>query len=227
MMTWEFALNTLLALLLGATIGMEREIRRHIAGLKTNALVSVGAALYVGLSLVIEGESSPTRIAAQVVSGLGFLGGGVILRDGFNVHGLNTAATVWCSGAIGSLAGAGFVWEAIAGTFVILFANLGLYPVTQWINRHWRADEHGPVHYQVVVSCEPARAMTIRRTLLEKAGDGARYLVKGIGSSPDGPAHVALTADLFAHDRIDSVVKEIVADLLADPAVTSASWRTP
>lgn len=227
MLIQEFALNTLLALVLGATVGMEREIRRHIAGLKTNALVSVGAALYVGLSLVIEGESSPTRIAAQVVSGLGFLGGGVILRDGFNVHGLNTAATVWCSGAIGSLAGAGFVWEAIAGTLAILLTNLGLYPVTQWINRHWRADEHGPIHYQVTVSCEPARLMAIRAALLERTGDGERLLVKGIATSPDGPTHVALTADLFAHQRIDSIVKGIVADLLADPTVASASWRTP
>ena len=119
-------------------------------------------------------------------------------------------------------------WEFALNTLhVILFANLGLSPVTQWINRHWRVDAHGPVHCPVVVSCEPARAMTIRRTLLEQAGDGARFVVKGVGTSADGPAHEALTADLLAHDRIDSVVKGIVAELLADPAVTSASWRTP
>ncbi len=165
-MLWEFGLNTLLAFLLGAVIGMEREIRRHVAGLKTNALVAVGAAHYVGLSLIIEGESSPTRIAAQVVSGLGFLGGGVILRDGFNVHGLNTAAMVWWSGAIGSLAGAGFAWEAI-------------------------------------------------------------LVLKGVASSPHGPTHVLMSADLFATVRVDSVLKTIVADLLANPAVASASWRIP
>ena len=104
-----FGLNVGAALLMGILIGAERQWRQHPAGLRTNALVALGAGLFVSLSLLMKDEGSPTRIASYVVSGLGFLGGGVILREGLNVRGLNTAATIWCNGAIGSLCGAGFL----------------------------------------------------------------------------------------------------------------------
>src|SRR5262245_50173167 len=94
---------------MGVAIGLERQFRQHTAGLRTNALVCVGAALFVSLSRFISPDTSPTRVAAQVVSGIGFLGGGVILREGFNVRGMNTAATLWCSAAVGTLAGAGLL----------------------------------------------------------------------------------------------------------------------
>src|SRR5262245_22879053 len=128
-----FVLNSGAALLMGVAIGLERQLRQHPAGLRTNALVALGAALFVGLSAMIDREGSPTRIAAQVVSGLGFLGGGVILREGLTVRGLNTAATLWCSGAVGTLAGAGYPLEALAGTGCILAVNIGLRPVVRYI----------------------------------------------------------------------------------------------
>src|SRR5277367_6021962 len=102
-----FARNVGVALLMGFAIGLERQFRQHPAGLRTNSLVCIGAALFVSLSRLITPESSPTRVAAQVVSGIGFLGGGVILREGWNVKGMNTAATLWCSAAVGTLAGSG------------------------------------------------------------------------------------------------------------------------
>jgi hypothetical protein len=96
-----FAARAALALVLGACIGAERQWRQRGAGLRTNALVALGAALFEGLAVVIEGEhgADPTRIAAYIVSGVGFLGGGVILRHGMTVTGINTAATIWCSAA--------------------------------------------------------------------------------------------------------------------------------
>ena len=95
------------ALVLGVIIGFERQWHRRPAGLRTNALVAVGSAGFVLISALMNGENSPTRIAAQVASGIGFLGAGVILREGLSVRGLNTAATLWCSAAVGSLAGLG------------------------------------------------------------------------------------------------------------------------
>src|ERR1700722_15434038 len=92
-----FALRIGFALLLGALIGLERQWRQHTAGLRTNTLVCLGAALFVSLAPLIGQPSESTRDAAQVVSGIGFLGGGVILREGFTVRGMNTAATLWCS----------------------------------------------------------------------------------------------------------------------------------
>lgn len=101
------AFDLVVALGCGALIGSERQIRQRLAGLRTNALVALGAAGFVIFSQLFENEVSPTRVAAQVVSGIGFLGAGIIFRDGFNVHGLNTAATLWCSAGVGLMAGAG------------------------------------------------------------------------------------------------------------------------
>ncbi len=101
------AINLAVALSCGAVIGSERQVRQRMAGLRTNALVALGAAAFVIFSMLFPTEVSPTRVAAQVVSGIGFLGAGIIFRDGFNVHGLNTAATLWCSAAVGLMAGAG------------------------------------------------------------------------------------------------------------------------
>jgi putative Mg2+ transporter-C (MgtC) family protein len=127
------------ALLMGAAIGLERQVRQRTAGLRTNALVCLGAAMFVSLSGLMGDANSPTRIASYVVSGIGFLGGGVILREGFNVRGMNTAATLWCTAAVGALAGAGFVAHAAAGTAAVLLAHLALRPVVRRIEARTRA----------------------------------------------------------------------------------------
>jgi len=105
----DFIARLSVAFLLGALIGLERQWRQRMAGLRTNTLVATGAALFVMLSVLTPSDSSPSRIAAQVVSGIGFLARGVILREGLTVRGLNTATTIWCAAAIGSLSGAGFL----------------------------------------------------------------------------------------------------------------------
>jgi putative Mg2+ transporter-C (MgtC) family protein len=97
----EIAIRLGAALLIGAIIGFERQWRQRMAGLRTNALVSLGAAGFVVFSMTVSSDNSPTRVAAQIVSGIGFLGAGVILREGFNIRGLNTAATLWCSAMVG------------------------------------------------------------------------------------------------------------------------------
>src|SRR5258708_37487150 len=104
----QAALNLAVALGLSAAIGFERQWRNRLAGLRTNTLVALGAASFVIFEQLIPGESSPTRVAAQVVSGIGFLGAGLIFREGLSVRGLNTAATLWCSAAVGVIAGAGY-----------------------------------------------------------------------------------------------------------------------
>src|SRR5258708_39356550 len=128
-MSWEeIAARLAIALLLGSLIGFERQWYQKMAGLRTNALVGLGAGGFVVFSAMYPTQSDPTRMAAQIVSGIGFLGAGVILREGTNVHGLNTAATLWCSAMVGTLAGGGF-WlpSALAGGFVGV-TNLLLRP---------------------------------------------------------------------------------------------------
>src|SRR6202453_409200 len=116
----EFALRLGVGLGCGALIGIERQWQARRAGLRTNALVATGATLFVLYSVAANDSGSPTRVASYVVSGVGFLGGGVILREGFNVHGLNTAATLWCSAAVGVLAAGGHFLFALIATGAIL-----------------------------------------------------------------------------------------------------------
>jgi uncharacterized membrane protein YhiD involved in acid resistance len=112
--TPTFCLHAAVAALLGTAIGFERQWGLHTIGLRTNALVSFGACLYVSVPKMLGGIPTAAQLAGQVVVGVGFLGGGVILREGLNVKGMNTAATLWCSAAVGALAGAGLLAEALA-----------------------------------------------------------------------------------------------------------------
>jgi putative Mg2+ transporter-C (MgtC) family protein len=106
-----------------------------MTGLRTNGLVAVASAMFIMMGGLIAGPGSQGRVAAYVVSGIGFLGGGVILKDGFNIRGLNTAATLWCTAAVGTLAGLGYIGLAAMGAFGVLAANLILRPVAHLINR--------------------------------------------------------------------------------------------
>ena len=131
-MSWmDFAIRLLVGFFLGVGIGIERQWLRRRAILKTNVLVTLGSAMFVMLSIMTPGDASPTRISAQIVSGVGFLGGGVILREGASVRGTNTAATLWCAAAIGTLVGAGHLVQAYFGTFAVVSANLLLRPLVE------------------------------------------------------------------------------------------------
>jgi putative Mg2+ transporter-C (MgtC) family protein len=123
---------------LSALIGFERQWRNRHAGLRTNTLVALGSASFVIFEALVPGDASPTRVAAQVVSGIGFLGAGLIFREGLSVRGLNTAATIWCSAAIGVLAGAGV--SSLCG------AGNGICPVRQSVAATDR-DVHQPAAF--------------------------------------------------------------------------------
>lgn len=136
MSTLEFLTRLAVALIAGLIIGFERQWHHKETGLKTNMLVATGAAAFVLLSIKVA-ASSPgidvTRITAQVVMGVGFLGAGVIFREGPNVHGLNSAATIWCSAAIGCIAASGYFMEALICTLLVTIVNTVLEPVEQWL----------------------------------------------------------------------------------------------
>ena len=123
----ESAGRLALAVLLGSAIGFERQWQQKMAGLRTNALVALGACGFVVFSALVN-PADPTRIAAQVVTGIGFLGAGVILREGINVHGLNTAATLWCSAMVGTFAGGGYWGPSLVAAGFVVGTNLCLRP---------------------------------------------------------------------------------------------------
>ena len=126
------------AALLGVAIGFERQWRQRAAGLHTSSLVCIGAALFALLDLTI-GAGDKTRIVAGVVTGVGFLAGGVILRSGLNVTGLNTAATIWATAAVGAMAGFGLWLQAGAGAAAVIVLNLVLEPLAATIDARTNA----------------------------------------------------------------------------------------
>jgi putative Mg2+ transporter-C (MgtC) family protein len=145
MPTGEVVLRLLLAAGLGAAIGVEREFRRKPAGLRTNILIALGSALLTMASMEIgRGGGTPDRIAAQVVTGIGFLGGGAILRSGNTVHGMTTAATIWVNAAIGLAAGAGLFAMATVTAAITLAVLALLPPVESYFERRAGidADQH-------------------------------------------------------------------------------------
>src|SRR5271169_7023994 len=130
MATIQFSVRLVSGLLLGAVVGLERQWRQRMAGTRTNALVAAGAAAFVMCGLLLDNDPSARgRIVSYVVSGVGFLGAGVIFKDGANVRGLNTAATIWCSAAIGALSGLGALNLALVLAVAVLLANMGLRPL--------------------------------------------------------------------------------------------------
>lgn len=132
-----FLLGLLICFLLSFLLGIERQFRRRFIGLRTMILVSVGSYLFVSFSFLISNyQVDVSRIAAQVVAGIGFLGAGVIIKDNKNskVRGLTTAATLWCDASIGVLCAGGFIKEAIVASLVVLFANVILRYVNSFVN---------------------------------------------------------------------------------------------
>src|ERR1035437_9203060 len=125
----DYLAGLVAAVLFGALIGVERQWRGHPAGLHTNALVALGSAAYVIVGVLVGDASGPARVVGQVVTGVGFLCAGVIMQQGATVHGINTAATVWCSAAVGVLAGLGMILWASAVTVLIVLANVVLHYV--------------------------------------------------------------------------------------------------
>jgi putative Mg2+ transporter-C (MgtC) family protein len=136
MATADIVLRLLLAAGLGAAIGVERELRQKPAGLRTNILIAVGSALLTMASIEIGRDGgTPDRIAAQVVTGIGFLGGGAILRGGKTVRGMTTAATIWVNAAIGLAAGAGLFAMAAVTAAITLFVLALLPPVERYFDQ--------------------------------------------------------------------------------------------
>jgi putative Mg2+ transporter-C (MgtC) family protein len=140
----ELVIRLVLAAALGGIIGAERELRQKSAGFRTNILIAIGSALFTIASLTLSSNADPTRIAAQIVTGIGFLGAGAIMRTHSGVHGLTTAATVWVNAALGIAAGGGLYRVAVLGGTITIAVLLILGPVERAIERHTRPAESSP-----------------------------------------------------------------------------------
>jgi putative Mg2+ transporter-C (MgtC) family protein len=213
-----------LALLLGASIGFERQWRQKTAGLRTNALVALGASGFVVFGSLI-GHGDPMPIAAQIVTGIGFLGAGIILREGINVLGLNTAATLWCSAMVGTFAGGGYYLpSAIAAAFVVA-TNLFLRPLVRLLNRQSLTATNAETQYSVEVTCKGSEEAHMRSLLLHALSQAGLGLRRIDSEDIEDTSKVTVTAQAVAATRNDSALEQIVGRLSLEPYVSAATWQ--
>jgi len=221
-----FAARILLALVLGSIIGAERQMRQRMAGLRTNALVAIGAALFVLVSAFETDPQGATRIASYVVSGIGFLGAGVIMREGINVRGLNTAATLWCSAAVGVLCGLGHALEAAIGAATILGANVFLRSVSHLINKQ---DLHGASEieqvYRLSIVCRPDDEVQVRTLILHMLNGMPHLIVQSLHSEdlPSGN-QLEVRADLITSPSNHLELEQIISRVSLEKGVSAARW---
>jgi putative Mg2+ transporter-C (MgtC) family protein len=225
----DFTGRAIVALVLGAVIGLERQWRQRMAGLRTNALVALGAALFELFAVLLTGQHGvdPTRIAAYVVSGVGFLGAGVILRDGVNIRGINTAATIWCSAAVGVLAGAGFIFEAVIGAVLVVLAHLLLRPVARRVDRlPATVDSEVETLYRFSVVCAATDEAHIRAQVVQ-ALSRDEFVLRAVRSEDldSGGGRVEVVAELQRYGRDDVALETAVSRLSLEPSISSVSWN--
>lgn len=218
------AINLGAALILGAAIGFERQWHQRLAGLRTNTLVALGAATFVTLPLLEQVDASPARIAAQVVSGIGFLGAGIVFKDGPSIRGLNTAATLWCSAAVGVLAGSGQPIFAALAAGLVMFVNLLLRPIVRLVNRQPLSTVEAEFNYAVQVVCRNPDEAHVRALLLQGVGNGQLRLRRLESADLEATGKVEVTASLIASARNDSALETIVGRLSLEPSVSAARW---
>lgn len=226
MTTEIFVARVFAAFVLGSIIGIERQMRQRMAGLRTNTLVCVGAALFVSLSALLSGQLIDTRIAAQVVTGIGFLGAGVILREGLSVRGLNTAATLWCASAVGALCGMGFLTEATIGTVAVTAAHLLLRPLAGRINRTSALSEsaESDFHFQFSVRCPSNEASSVRAIFADVINGNAMILRSGTHELKEEPDISVVEAEILAPSSAPDFVEMLTRRMHLLPHVRSVRW---
>jgi len=225
-MLWhQFIIYVVVAVILGALIGAERQWHQRIAGLRTNALVSAGASMFVSISHLVPFNPTSLQVAAQVVSGIGFLGAGVIMREGLSIRGLNTAATLWCAAAVGSLCGLGFLREAAIGAAAVLGANVLLRPIARRIDRHPSAADDVETKYNLRLVCRSEDEAKVRALLMHLLHSMPLNLHALHSQDIDSTGKVEVRATLVAQERQNAMLEDLVQRLSVESGISAVSWE--
>ena len=191
-----FIIRILFCFILSILIGLERQFRHKTVGLRTNVLVSLGAFMFVSMSFNLT-TSDTTRVAAQVVSGIGFLGAGIILKDGDRVKGLNTAATLWCVASIGVLTASGMIIEATIGTMFILISNILLRIVSNKIMEKIKTQESCTLD----IKCDYNEEKTIKNLII-KLTNKYNLNIKKFERLKGSDTEINLKVNIISSDKI-------------------------
>ncbi|WP_085535250.1 MgtC/SapB family protein [Massilibacteroides vaginae] len=223
----SFIIHISLALFLGMCIGLERQFRQRSTGLRTNTLVALGAAIFMFIASRIGGDASG-RIASYIISGIGFLGTGVILKDGATVRGLNTAATLWCTAAIGAFCGLGYFYEPLIGTTFIIGVHVFLRPLSNKIMkiRAFEDKELVEYHYKFVACCKEDVENHIRVLFIQYIGNNTDLMLKSLSShDADNPSSAVIEADIISFSKQDATIEKIASFLTLESGIYSIKWE--
>ena len=217
--------NLLAAVVLGAIIGLERQYRQRYTGLTTHALVALGAAAFTSLAILLEG-STDVRMGAQVVTGIGFLGAGLIMRDGLSVRGLSGAATVWATGAVGTLAGYGFLLEATETTLFVLLINVAMPRIGGLIEQYFPENEIVERFYIIELKCAALDEAAVRTKLLQ-AMNVRKLRLRGLESHAlKDTGQVEVEAVVHSVRPQDELLEQLVGDLSLSPLIFYTKWTS-
>jgi len=220
-----FVLRLGAALLMGVCVGLERQWRQRMAGTRTNALVAAGAAAFVMCGFMVRDNSrGEAQIVSYVVSGIGFLGAGVIFKDAGSVRGLNTAATIWCSAAIGAISGLGNPLNALILTAAVLCTNIVLRPLAYRLYPAQAAGEEQEVTYGFELICNPDGEAHMRALLLQAMSRSSLTLTALRSEDIEGTPRMKVTAQIKGLGRQDEALEQLVVRMCLEAGVSSVSW---
>lgn len=221
----QFALRLGAALLMGACVGLERQWRQRMAGTRTNALVAAAAAAFVMCGYMVRDNSrGEGQIVSYVVSGIGFLGAGVIFKDSGSVRGLNTAATIWCSAAIGAVSGLGNLFHAAILAVVVLCTNIVLRPLAYRLYPAQSTGEEQEVTYGFELICNPESQAHMRALLLQAMSSSSLTLTALRSEDIERTSKMKVTAEIKGLGRQDHALEQLVVRLSLEAGVSSVSW---
>ena len=225
-----FLIRMLLAVVLGALIGTERQLTKHYTGIITTVIVCVGSFAFTSFSYLVNPSGTDvTRVAAQVVSGIGFLGAGVILSDGTKVKGINTAATVWASSAVGILCCLDKFWYAALIAVTILITHLILHPVTEAIVKKQQYDKekqkNKEAFYRISIVCSEDNADEIKINLIQYFRGLDNVLLRNLEMSDVDGGNVKVRAEISTKTKNNELVEHIITHVGKHENIISTGWK--
>ena len=215
------------AFILGSIIGVERQWRKCAAGLRTNVLVAMGAAIFMSMAEEI-GDTAPERIASYIVSGMSFLGAGVILKDGASIRGLNTAATLWGTAAIGAFCGIGYIVYPFVAALFIVGSHIVLRPLSDKIRQisPINMNEQEEYRYHFTALCNESDENHIRTLFIQYIGNNSSLMLKSISSTDSAtPGMIVVDVDMISLSRQDRSMEKVASYLTLEKSIVSVKWE--
>ena len=219
----DFVLRISLSLVIGFLIGLERQLTGHPAGIRINVLICMGTSFFT-LFPMLYGSDQVFRVGSSIISGVGFLCSGVIFKDSGTVRGMNTAATLWCTAAIGILASTGMYAMAITAAGILIVSNLILRPFARKLNPITAGDE-SEKQYCISVTCQEVAEQEIRLLLINSNPCKTLFLDNLESGDVVGDKVEIIEEYCSARKPKNNVLEGIVGQALAIPEVVSAGWE--